>query len=272
VGEADAGPGRYEVRSPDGTVLGGTATGRGTPVILVHGAASDSRQWTRLVPYLADQFLVVAMDRRGRRRSGPQRGDHSLADEASDIAAVAASWNRPVHLVGHSSGARYALLAAPQIDGLMSLTLFEPPAPEAISDELLDRLADLAERRDWVGVLRMFFVSAVGMTDAEFASLRDRPIWPVMVDNAASLPAELGATYHAHRNAVPPPSLAVPTLLLVGEESGPELRAAADELAAGLARATVTTLRGEGHGAMCRSPELFAQTVAGFIAAQTASQ
>ena len=268
-GGGGPGPRRFEVRRADGTVIGGTATGQGTPMVLVHGAASDSRQWTRLVPHLADHFLVVAMDRRGRRASGPQRSDHSLADEAGDIAAVAARWNQPVHVVGHSAGARYALLAAPEIDGLMSLTLFEPPAPEEISDQLVARLADLADHRDWVGVLRTFFVAAVGMTDAEFASLRDRPIWPVMVDNAASLPAEVRATYRAHLDAFPAWGVDVPTLLLVGEESGPEMRAVADELAAGLARATVATLKGEGHGAMCRSPQLFAQTVAGFIAAQT---
>ena len=84
----------------DGTRIAYQATGGGEPVVLVHGAASDARQWSRVTPLLATGFTVMAMDRRGRGRSGPIRPDHSLEVDYGDVAAVATAVAGPVHVVG----------------------------------------------------------------------------------------------------------------------------------------------------------------------------
>lgn len=254
-----------EVVSPDGTKIAFTVTGRGDTMMLVHGAGADSRQWVRLVPHLASRFTVVTIDRRGRRGSGPQGPGHSLYDDARDIAAVAATMPAPRYLVGHSSGARCCLLAAADIADLAGLVLFEPPESADVPDELLDRIERLAADKDPEGVLRAFFVEAVGMAEADFAALRNRPIWPVMMDNAPTMPAELRAARAFDLEREHLSCLEMPTLLLVGGESGPELRQVVDDLALNLPRSTVVTLAGQGHGAMCSAPAQFAAVLREFV-------
>lgn len=251
--------------SEDGTQLGAATTGLGVPLVLVHGASSDARQWARVEPLLAGSLRVLAMDRRGRGRSGPLRPGHSLEVEYGDVAAMVASLDGPVHLLGHSSGARFALQAALRVSNLASLILYEPPEPEVVSDSVLEALDRLEAAGDRVGILRLFLIDVLDNGEDAFEFLQERPIWPIMLDNALTLPAELRASRHYRLDLAPLADLAVPTLVLVGELSGPEVQAPAQQIAESLPDATVVTLAGQGHGAMLSAPELFASEVARFV-------
>ncbi len=253
------------VAAEDGTLLGFETSGRGEALVLVHSAASDARQWARVVPLLAPSFNVVTLDRRGRRRSGPLRPDHSLQVEYGDIASVVTSFAGPVHLLGHSSGARFALHAALLAPNLASLTLYEPPAPETFSETLLEALDKLEEAGDRLGILRLFLVEMVGNTEDAFAFIQQRPIWPIMLDNALTLPAELRSARHYRLDPSEAAELAVPTLILVGELSGPEVTGTALRLAETLSDVRVVTLPGQGHGAMFTAPDLLAWELRRFV-------
>ena len=247
-------------------------TGDGAPLVLVHATAADARQWDRLVPLLAPRFTVLAMDRRGRGASGPIQSDHSLEVEYGDVAAVAASAGPPlrsgpagrVHLVGHSSGARFALHAALRIENLAALVLYEPPAPEKVSDEVLARVAAFEAAGDREGILRTFFVDIVGDDEESFVSLRERPVWPLMLDNALTVPAELRAVRHYRFDPGAFAAFDVPTLLLVGESSDAEVVAVSHRIAGVLPNARVVTLPGQGHGAMFAAPALLAAVIEEF--------
>jgi pimeloyl-ACP methyl ester carboxylesterase len=240
-------------------------TGDGEPLVLVHATAADARQWDLVVPLLARRFTVLAMDRRGRGASGPIRPDHSIEVEYGDVAAVAAAAGRRVYLLGHSSGARFALHAAPNIAELAGLVLYEPPAPENVSHDVLARLATLEAAGDREGILHTFFVDAVGDDEDSFASLRERPVWPLMFDNALTVPAELRAVRHYRFDPAALAALNVPTLLLVGELSDAEVAAVSRGIARALPDARVATLPGQGHGAMFAAPALFAAAVEAFV-------
>ena len=252
-------------RAPDGTAIGYEATGEGPVLLLVHGAAADRRQWRRVVPLLAPSFTVVAMDRRGRGLSGPLREDHSLETEYGDIAALAASMEGPVHVLGHSSGARLALHAAPRVPVLGGLVLYEPPAPETLTDGVLDDLAALEAAGDREGILRTFLLEVAGNDDEAYDFVRGRPIWPLMVDNALTLPSELRAVRGYRFDAATVADVAAPTLCLVGGLSGPELWEAASQVVVALPRARVQVLPGQGHGAMFSAPALLASVVERFL-------
>lgn len=257
---------RRQTTADDGTVIGWHEAGEGPPLLLVHGTAADARQWERLVPFLVDDFTVAAMDRRGRGGSGPFRSDHSLAVEYGDIVAVARSIAAPVHLLGHSSGARFALHAAAQIADLTSLILYEPPAPRSVPEHLLAPLAALEAAGDREGLLRLFLVDVVGNTDADVDFIRTRPIWPIMVDNALTLPPELRAGIPYQFKPADVAAVTVPTALFLGELSEPELGATASWIASALPASSVIRLPGQGHGAMFTAPEALASEIRRFVA------
>ena len=244
--------------APDGTPIGFHATGEGPPVLLVHGAAADARQWAALVPLLASDHRVVTMDRRGRGQSGALRGDHTLDTEYADVAAVASSIGGPVRIVGHSSGARFALHAARRSADVAGLVLYEPPPPETFADGVIESLAEMEEAGDREGILRTFLLDVAGNDEEALAFIRERPIWPIMMDNALTLPAELRAASRYRFDPSTFTRFTVPTVCLVGELSGPEMGRAARQIADALPDAEMRVLPGQGHGAMFSGPDLLA--------------
>lgn len=248
--------------------IGFHLTGEGPPVLLVHGASSDSRQWAAMVPLLAPTHTVAAMDRRGRGASGPLTAEHSLETECGDIAAVVdglrARTGSPVHVVGHSSGARFALHAALRTPNMASLVLYEPPPPETITPKMLESLDEMAAAGDRDGILRTLLIEVAGNDDAALEFIRNRPIWPIMVDNALTLPAELRATSRYRFDPAAFAGLEAPTLCLLGGNSGPELARVAGRIAGALPDGRIRTLPGQGHGAMFSAPELLASELRGF--------
>ncbi|MGI9021924.1 MAG: alpha/beta fold hydrolase [Acidimicrobiales bacterium] len=254
-----------QAAADDGTPIGYQLTGNGPAVLFVHGAAADARQWDKVVPLLAPRFSVVAMDRRGRGASGPIGASHSMETEIADVATVVRALDRPVHLVGHSSGARFALHAALDLPDLASLTLYEPPAPETFADGVLEKMAELEAAEDREGVLRMFLVDIADNDEEAFVFIQRRPIWPIMVDNALTLSAELTAVRDYRFDASAFADLEVPTLCLLGQLSGPELKRAAAEVVDALPNARTATLAGQAHGAMISAPKLFAAEIRRFF-------
>ncbi|RLY91642.1 alpha/beta hydrolase [Kocuria tytonicola] len=91
----------------------------GPPVLLLHGALSDSTPLLDvLTPRLGEQFRLVAFDRAGHGRSEPRPGPmtyQAMAEEAT--AVIDAVIGGPTSLVGWSDGGVTALhtaLAAPE--------------------------------------------------------------------------------------------------------------------------------------------------------------
>ncbi|MBY6122271.1 alpha/beta fold hydrolase [Mameliella alba] len=86
-------------------------TGTGDTVLLLHGAGASTHSWRDVIPILARQFRVVALDLPGQgfTRLG-SRARCSLAHMTEDIAALCAAqgWH-PAVVIGHSAGGAIAL-------------------------------------------------------------------------------------------------------------------------------------------------------------------
>ena len=114
------------VTSADGTRIAFTRSGRGTPLLLVHGAAGAGSRWAGISPALESAFTVHAMDRRGRGSSGDGER-YSLAREADDVVAVLDAIGGDAIVLGHSFGALVTLEAVRQRPGIRGVILYEPP-------------------------------------------------------------------------------------------------------------------------------------------------
>jgi pimeloyl-ACP methyl ester carboxylesterase len=56
----------------DGVRIHYVTTGQGAPVVLLHGWPQTWYEWRRVMPLLADKFLLVVPDLRGLGDSSPQ--------------------------------------------------------------------------------------------------------------------------------------------------------------------------------------------------------
>lgn len=93
--------------TPHGTTMAFEVTGAGDPLVLLHGITESRRVWDPLVPRLAEDHAVVAVDLPGHGGSG--RGGLDLASMASAVAHVVTEVDVGTPLVvGHSLGGTVA--------------------------------------------------------------------------------------------------------------------------------------------------------------------
>ena len=83
--------------------------GSGEPLLLIMGLSYPSYMWHRTRPFLAQSFRTIAFDNRGIGQSDVPEGVYSIAQMASDAAAVLDAANIPsAHLFGVSMGGMIA--------------------------------------------------------------------------------------------------------------------------------------------------------------------
>lgn len=253
------------VDSESGVTVSYHRTGSGPPLVLVHGAFSDHvTNWEFVLPLLERQFTMYAIARRGRGRTSATT-DHTLEDEAADVAAVVRAVGEPVFLLGHSYGAQAALAAAAQVPDLVrKLVLYEAPRPDAAGPDVLPRLETLGQARDWDGLAAAFFRDALTVPEGEVEGLRATSLWPPIVADAEASLGDLRALARYDFRADQFAGLRLPVALQVGSES-PRHLYVTDALAAVLPDARIDELPGQAHEGMTTAPHLYATAVTRFL-------
>src|ERR1700722_15213196 len=80
-------------------------SGKGDPVVLLHGFAETSHMWLPLIAKLADRHTVIAPDLRGFGQSAAPPDGYTKTAMAQDIHALVKSLNYGrIRLVGHDIG------------------------------------------------------------------------------------------------------------------------------------------------------------------------
>jgi pimeloyl-ACP methyl ester carboxylesterase len=109
-------------------------------LILVHGTPGEATAWSDYLMNPPPGVEVVALDRPGFGRSGPEGAMPGLAEQAAAVIALLPADGRPVVLLGHSLGgpvvawaaARLAVEQPQRVLGLVLLSASLDPAQEAI--------------------------------------------------------------------------------------------------------------------------------------------
>ena len=106
-------------------------SGKGDPVVLLHGFAETSHMWLPLMAKLADTHTVIAPDLRGFGQSAAPEHGYTKAAMARDIHALVKHLNcGRIRLVGHDIGLMVAYAYAAQypdeVDRLVLMEAFLP--------------------------------------------------------------------------------------------------------------------------------------------------
>lgn len=112
-----------------------TVQGVGDPILLLHGYACDSHDWSYQIPLLAGLgFSVIALDQRGHGRSStPPSTDteayslRSFANDAAQLLSHLHGDTKPAFIVGHSMGTVIASIMATEYQNVVrGLILVHP--------------------------------------------------------------------------------------------------------------------------------------------------
>lgn len=103
----------------------------GETVLLLHGLTAVAEVWSATVANLPQTRRYVAIDQRGHGQSSAPATGYSASDMVSDTRAVIERLGGSVHLVGHSMGARVALVLAARHARLLRSVAIVDIGPEA---------------------------------------------------------------------------------------------------------------------------------------------
>jgi pimeloyl-ACP methyl ester carboxylesterase len=257
---------RHEVAGADGTRIGLLTAGSGPGLLLVHGGMGRIERWAPLWARLTAVRRVTAMDRRGRASSGDSAG-YSLAKEYEDVIAVAKSVARedgPLDVFGHSYGATCALGAAARGAPFRRVVLYEPPGPQTVSAEWVERVTELVAEGKPGRAMMSFLTEVLGLSAPQVEALRAAPgAGDVLRVVSATMPREASALMQV--DLLDAARVAAPTLLLLGSTSPPWAGEITRILAATMPRAEVRLLGGHGHEGLDTAPSLVADQVEAFL-------
>jgi pimeloyl-ACP methyl ester carboxylesterase len=265
----------HHVTTTDGVTIGGTVHGQGRPLVFVQGMLADGdTDWQALLPHLTGRFTCHLPSLRGRGLSG-DHPDLSPGRIVDDILAYVDSIEKPTGLVGWSSGAYLAIVAAAQSDALDAVAPFEPGVlslmdeqEQAVFGGAAVRMGELAAEGRLTAAARA--MAGWPFNDEEIAMAEDAGYFEAAgryVPNLLNLlqqwseyegptpddPAVLGA-------------ISAPVLVLHGAETKPFFVASARHVADRVPNARVHEIPGAGHAAPLTHPEALAEALTEFFA------
>jgi pimeloyl-ACP methyl ester carboxylesterase len=240
--------------------------GRGPPLVLVHSAASDAREWRVQVAGLSDEFTVIAWDEPGAGRSSDVPADLGLSGYATALAALVETLDAPAHVCGLSWG------------GTVALELYRR-RPEAVATLVLadtyagwkGSLPEHERRARFAAVERMLAAPAATLRPTLpglFAGTPPRDVIALLDSIAADVRPEsvrvaLRAMAEADLGDVLP-RISVPTLLVWGARDARSPLSVAHAFARAIPHAELVVIPGAGHMSNLERPDEFNAAVRDF--------
>lgn len=255
-------------------VISYDVTGRGTPLVFIHGWTQNKSVWDDQVPVFSKRYRVIRYDSRG---FGKSTGFSDESVEPLDLLILLEALRIDrAFIVGHSRGGGVALrFAAAYPQKVSGLVLYgsAPPAdfpypPEAASKlgPLFESLPGVAKQHGLDSVWKLLLTTDLawvppGRTDI---TERYRRLW-------ASYSGKDLLDPRPESGKVPLPNTArvstlrMPTLVIVGDHEASFIAAAADTFANRIPNVTKVVIPDAGHSAHFAQPATFNSAVLDFL-------
>jgi len=253
----------------NGATISYSDQGQGLPLVLLHGFPLDSRMWEGQVADLSSRYRVIAPDLRGFGKSAPGSA-FTMQSLADDVRALLVELNAlPCALAGLSMGGYVALnyvhRYARDLRGLIlidtraegdttqgkegrqkMIDLVRAKGSKAVADQMEAKMLSpdtLAKRPQQARALRRMMESCSPQTiEHALAAMRDRP----------DMTGEL-------------PSIAAPTLIIVGDADSITPPGVAQEMQKRIPRSQLVTIQGAGHMSPLEQPAQVNRAVRNFL-------
>lgn len=247
-------------------------SGRGPPLLLVAGLASDSAYWLPSVDALARHCRVILVDNRGSGRTAPQDVPISIEAMADDCAALLRHLDcGPATIVGHSMGGMIALHCTHRYPELFarSVLVATGAVNSARNNDLFASWADLLDAGTspalwfrnlfyWVFSTRFFdnrsTVDALVTLAITYPHQQSAPAFRRQAEALAAFDATAILA-----------ALRVPTLVLAGRDDALFPLPANAAFAAAIPGARFEALDGAAHSIPAESPEVVVERVLAFL-------
>lgn len=239
------------------------------PVVLLHGAAQHAGVWEPVASQLPG-FRLVAPDARGHGRSDPA-SDYGVEAYVSDLGRVVQALDRPVALVGHSTGALVAMQFASRFPARVWAAAFldiDPRPPDSQRERLREAGSRPPRRfasfREVVAGIERITPGVAPAIARRLAETGYEEVEPGAYQQR--LDARTLADYPQFDNWSILPAITCPALVGRGEESTVSSQNAAEEAARLLPRGRLEMLPGA-HQLHLQYPERLADVLAAFLVA-----
>ncbi len=257
----------YKITSKDGTPIAYEQSGKGPPLLIVHGSGIDHTYWETVTAQLERHFIVYAVDRRGRGQSGDTE-PYAIQREFEDAATLINSIPEPVNMVGHSYGALCSLEAARLTQNIRKLVLYEPPIYTTIDipypPDAPEKFNAYIKAGDYEKALLLVY--KIGHAPVHELDLQKaQPNWQARLSATPTLAREAFGARSYRFNPERFRDFETPTLLLVGGKTTPFYKVATEALHKALPCSRVAVLPEQGHEGVVTAPELFLREVLGFF-------
>ncbi|MBI2894478.1 MAG: alpha/beta hydrolase [Deltaproteobacteria bacterium] len=278
------------VRTGDGTSIYFTVRGTGAPVLaLCDGILCDGFIWKYLEPHFSARTTVVHLHYRGHGLSGPpgdpdRIGLEAHADDLISALGAAGNGSDRVVVLGHSMGVQVALetyrrypdhvaglvlccgAAGRVLDTFHSNGLLKSLFPSLLQQ--VNRRPDLA-RAIWTRVpADLAFQLARLSGEVNRKNIRREDLLPYlrnMVKVDFSLFTRMLARVDAHTAEDMLGSIAVPTLIVVGEKDTFTPPSVAHRMAEAIKGSEVLVLPGGSHAALIELPQMLNERIERFL-------
>ena len=248
-------------------------------VVFAHGLLWSGRMFDAQVAELADRFRCVAFDFRGQGQSEVTAGGYDMDTLSDDAAAlIEALGCAPCHFVGLSMGGFIGMrLAARRPELVRSLVLMETSAdPEPAENVpryrllggVVRLLGTLGMRLVMPRVMRIMF----GRTFLEDpAREAERRLWRErgMANRPRGIVRALDGVIERKPVYDELGKIAVPTLVMVGDEDVATVPAKAERLHGAIRGSRLVVIPGAGHTSSVEQPEVVNAALEGFLASVT---